>query len=61
MKSLPVSIAYPIWAGGGTAGVVLLASLSYGEALNGAEILGVLSIIAGVVILNASSEKTSGC
>jgi small multidrug resistance pump len=61
MKSLPVSIAYPIWAGGGTAGVALFGTLIYGESLNAWAVLGVVLVIAGVVVLNSSGEKTSGC
>jgi len=34
MKTLPVSIAYPVWAGGGTAGVALIGVLALGEELN---------------------------
>ena len=61
MRSLPVSIAYPIWAGGGTAGVALLGVLALGEPVTGLKVLGVGLVMAGVVLVNLVSEKRSGC
>jgi small multidrug resistance pump len=61
MKVLPVSIAYPIWAGGGTAGVALIGVLALGEELNTTKALGLVLVVAGVVIVNIVSEKSTGC
>lgn len=61
MKRLPVSIAYPVWAGGGTAGVALIGILALGEELNAAKTIGVVLVVVGVVIVNMVSEKTAGC
>jgi small multidrug resistance pump len=61
MRKLPVSIAYPVWAGGGTAGVALLGVFALGEEVDAAKIIGVALVIIGVVIINRVSEKTSGC
>lgn len=61
MKVLPVSIAYPVWAGGGTAGVALIGVLALGEELNASKALGLVLVLAGVVIVNIVSEKTAGC
>jgi len=61
MKSLPVSIAYPVWAGGGTVGVALIGVLVLGEELNATKALGVVLVVVGVVIVNMVSEKKSGC
>ena len=61
MKKLPVSIAYPVWAGGGTAGVALIGVLALGEELNAAKALGIVLVVVGVVIVNMVSEKRSGC
>ncbi len=61
MKSLPVSIAYPIWAGGGTAGVALLGVLVLGENINLLKFIGVALVFVGVIMINRVSEKTSGC
>ena len=61
MRTLPVSIAYPVWAGGGTAGVALIGILALGEELNLMKGIGLISVVVGVVIVNMVSEKTSGC
>jgi len=61
MKSLPVSIAYPIWAGGGTAGVALLGVLMLGENMNLLKLSGIILVFIGVIMINRVSEKTSGC
>ena len=61
MKRLPVSIAYPVWAGGGTVGVALIGVLALGEELNALKALGVVLVVVGVVIVNMVSEKTTGC
>ena len=61
MKRLPVSIAYPVWAGGGTAGVAIIGVLALGEELNAIKALGIVLVVVGVVIVNMVSEKTTGC
>lgn len=61
MKTLPVSVAYPIWAGGGTAGVALIGFLALGEDVSAVKILGIILIMLGVIIVNIKSEKKSGC
>lgn len=61
MKELPVSIAYPIWAGGGTAGVALVGILALGEELTMLKALGIGLIMVGVILVNMVSEKKSGC
>ena len=61
MKKLPVSVAYPIWAGGGTAGVALLGILALGEELNVSKALGIIFVVAGVILVNRTSEKKAGC
>lgn len=61
MKTLPVSIAYPVWAGGGTAGVALIGFLALGEEISGMKILGIVLVMGGVVLVNMTSEKKSGC
>jgi len=61
MKELPVSIAYPIWAGGGTAGVAIIGVVMLGEGLTVFKAIGIGLIMAGVVLVNMVSEKRSGC
>jgi len=61
MRKLPVSVAYPIWAGGGTTGVALLGILVLGEAVNAAKVLGIVLVMIGVILVNRTSEKEGGC
>lgn len=61
MKTLPVSVAYPIWAGGGTAGVALLGVVMLGESINLLKLLGIALVFVGVIVINRVSDKTSGC
>lgn len=61
MQTLPVSIAYPVWAGAGTAGVALVGVTVLDESFGVLTALGVGLVIAGVVVLNSKTEKRSGC
>jgi len=61
MQHLPVSIAYPAWAGGGTAGVALIGLFVLGEQVTAIKIAGIVLIMTGVALVNAVSEKRSGC
>lgn len=49
---VPLSVAYAIWSGVGTALTALIAVLIWKEQLNGYMIAGIFLIIAGVVLLN---------
>jgi quaternary ammonium compound-resistance protein SugE len=51
LKTLPVSIGYPIWTGIGMVGTVLLGAFMLGEGLTVAKVIGVVLLIAGVVTL----------
>ncbi|MGR8948453.1 MAG: DMT family transporter [Gammaproteobacteria bacterium] len=61
MRELPVSVAYPIWAGGGTAGVALIGIIFLGETLTTMKAAGIALVMIGVVLVNIVSEKRSGC
>jgi small multidrug resistance pump len=52
---LPVSTVYPIWAGGGTAGVALLGVLLLKEEANLWKWVGITLVVAGIVTLNIAS------
>lgn len=54
MKSIPLSIVYPMWAGLGTVLVVLCGLVFFNEPINLTKIIGVLIIVTGVIILNLS-------
>jgi len=52
---LPVSTVYPIWAGGGTAGVALLGILLLKEQKNTWKLIGVTMVVTGIILLNIAS------
>lgn len=52
LTTIPLSVAYAIWSGLGTALTALVAILVWKEQLNMHLIVGIVLIIAGVVILN---------
>lgn len=56
IKSLPMSVAYPIWADEGTAGVALLGVGLLGESMDTPKVMGI-----ALVVINRNSEKISGC
>ena len=60
VRTMPVGIAYSVWAGGGIAGVTLLGAVAFGQTLDGFAYLGIGLIIAGVIVLNALSAAASG-
>lgn len=55
MKTLPVSIAYPVWAGAGTAGVALIGVLALREPASIQKVVGVMLVVGGIVLLNLAS------
>lgn len=52
LKTIPLSVAYAVWSGLGTALIALLGWLVFKEPMNGPMVLGIALIIAGVVLLN---------
>ncbi len=50
-KSIEIGTVYAIWAGTGTALIVILGWLIFKEDMNWYKIIGVLSIVFGVVLL----------
>jgi quaternary ammonium compound-resistance protein SugE len=55
MKTLPVSIAYPIWTAVGTLGTVILGCVLLDESLTPAKLLAALAIGGGVAGLKITS------
>jgi small multidrug resistance pump len=51
---LPVSTVYPVWAGGGTAGVALVGIVILKERAGIWKTLGIVLVVAGIVLLNYS-------
>ncbi len=60
VRTMPVGIAYSVWAGGGIAGVAILGAAVFGQTLDGFAYLGIGLILAGVVVLNLLSSAAGG-
>lgn len=52
LKTLPLSLAYAIWSGVGTALTVVLGIVIWGDIFNLYTALGISFIIGGVILLN---------
>jgi multidrug resistance protein EbrB len=56
LKTIPLSLAYAIWSGVGTALTTLIGVVFWGEVLTIFMLVGIVFIIGGVVLLNSSTE-----
>lgn len=56
LKSIPLSTAYAVWAGVGTALTACVGVILFQENINLLKILALLTIIAGIVFLNKSKD-----
>jgi len=54
VRDIPVSVAYAVWAGLGTAGIAVVGYLFLGESLDWVKAGAIGLIILGVVVLNAN-------
>ena len=52
IRNIPVSVAYAVWSGVGTAGIAVVGVLFLQERLDLAKVAGIALIIVGVVVLN---------
>lgn len=52
LKTIPVSVAYAIWSGVGTAVVAGIGMAFLGESVSVMRVMGISLIVAGVVVLN---------
>jgi small multidrug resistance pump len=52
MRSVPLSVSYPVWAGLGTAGALAAAWFVFGERLVPVQWAGVALVLLGVVLVN---------
>lgn len=56
LKTLPVGVAYAIWAGTGVALIALVGLVVFGQALDLAAVVGMALIVAGVVVISLFSQ-----
>ncbi|MGA8210221.1 MAG: multidrug efflux SMR transporter [Nocardioidaceae bacterium] len=52
VRQIPVSVAYAVWSGLGTAGIVAVGVLVLGEQLDWVRGLALLMVVGGVTVLN---------
>jgi small multidrug resistance pump len=52
IRAIPVSVAYAVWSGLGTAGIALVGMLFLDERMDLVKAIALLMIIGGVVVLN---------
>jgi small multidrug resistance pump len=52
VRDIPVSVAYAVWAGLGTAGIAVVGYLLLGESLDVVKVVAIAMIVIGVVVLN---------
>ena len=53
LKQIPMGVAYALWAGLGTAGVVAVGVLVWRDTLSLWQVLGIVLVLTGAVLLNA--------
>lgn len=52
VRDIPVSVAYAMWSGLGTAAIVAVGAAFLGEPLTLTKLVGIALVIGGVVVLN---------
>ena len=57
LKTLPLSLAYAIWSGVGTALTVIVGIIIWDDLFNLYSAIGILLIIGGVVLLNQGNQN----
>lgn len=58
LKVVPVGVAYAIWSGVGTALIVVIGWLWFGQKLDLAALIGLALIVAGVAVLQIFSRSS---
>lgn len=56
VRTIPLGIAYAIWAGLGIAMMAIIGTVMFGQHLNYPTMVGIALILIGVVIVNLSSS-----
>lgn len=58
LKTIPLSIAYSVWAGLGTVATGLIGVFIYGEVLSTINSIGLIVIVLGVIVMNFGGNTT---
>ena len=59
LKTMPVGIAYAVWAGIGVALITLIGWVFFAQSLDVAAIIGIALIVAGVLVINLYSSSVT--
>lgn len=59
LRTIPVGIAYAVWSGIGVVLITIIGWIVYDQRLDGAALLGIALIAAGVVVLNTLSKTVT--
>lgn len=59
LKTIPIGIAYAIWAGMGIVLIAIVGVIFFGQKLDAPAIVGMLLIITGVLVMNVFSKSVS--
>lgn len=54
MRSVPISVSYPLWAGLGTVGALLGGRFLFSEPISGLQLAGVAVVLAGALMVRLS-------
>ena len=58
LDTIPIGVAYAVWAGVGVATITLVSFVVYDQKIDAAGLLGIGLIVAGVVVLRLFSEAS---
>lgn len=59
LKTIPVGVAYAIWAGVGVAATAVFGYILFGQKLDLAAVIGLTMIVGGVVVIHTFSNTVS--
>jgi small multidrug resistance pump len=59
LQTMPVGIAYAIWAGSETALIVLVGAMLFKQSPDTDALIGIALILAGIVVINLGSSEIS--
>lgn len=53
LKTIPMSLAYVVWTGAGTTGIVALSIVFFDDVMTAASWTGIVLVVVGVMMINA--------
>ena len=60
LKSVPVGVAYAIWAGVGVALITLIGLVAFRQSLDLPAVVGIVMIVGGVLVIHLFSNTVDG-